>query len=71
MIEFTPRRMDQVILVCDLVKEISDTIQDITITEWQSCLAILNLSLKPFQIGTIRVQQPEVILERMHRPIAD
>jgi len=33
-IEFTPRRVDQVILVCDLAKEISDTIQDVTIKEW-------------------------------------
>ena len=34
MMEFTPRRVDQVILVGDLAKEISDTIQDVTIEEW-------------------------------------
>jgi len=70
-IEFTPRRVDQVILARDLAKEISDTIQDVTIKEWQISLAILNLSLKPLQIRTVRVQRPEVILERMHRAIAD
>jgi len=32
-IEFTPRRVDQVKLGCDLAKEISDTIQDVTIKE--------------------------------------
>jgi len=53
-IEFTPRRIDQVVLVCDLGKEISDTIQDVTIQEWQSSLAILNLSFKPLQIRTVR-----------------
>ena len=33
MIEFTARRIDQVILVGDLAKEISDTIQDVMIEE--------------------------------------
>jgi len=33
-IEFTQRRINHVILVCDLAKEISDTIQDIRIKEW-------------------------------------
>jgi len=70
-IEFKPRRVDQAILVCDLAKEISDTIQDFTLKEWQSSLAILNLSFKPLQIRTVRVQRPEVILEHMHRAIAD
>jgi len=32
-IEFTPQRVDQVILVYDLAKEISETIQDVTIKE--------------------------------------
>ena len=32
-IEFTPRLVDQVLLVCDLAKNISDTIQDVTIKE--------------------------------------
>jgi len=55
-IEFTPQCVDQVILVCDLAKDISDTIQDVTIKEWQSSLAILNLSFKPLKIRTVRVQ---------------
>ena len=70
-IEFTLRRVDQVILVCDLAKEISDTLQEVTIKEWQSSLAILKLSFRPWQIRTVGVQRSEVILERMHRAIAD
>jgi len=70
-IEVLPRCVDQAILVCDLEKEISDTIQDVTIKEWQSSLAILNLSFNPLQIRTVWVQRPEVILERMHRALAD
>ena len=61
-IKFTPKGVDQVILVCDLAKEISDTIQDVTIEEWQRSLAILNLSFEPLQIQTVRVQRPEVVL---------
>jgi len=70
-IKLTPQRVDQVILVCDLAKEISDTIQDIMIKEWQSSLTILNRSLKRLQIRTVRVQRPEVILQGMYRVIAD
>ena len=61
-IKVTPWGVDQVILVCDLVKEISDTIQDITREVWQRYLAILNLSFEPLQIRTVRVQRPEVAL---------
>ena len=71
MIEFTPRRVDQVILVGDLAKEISDTIQHVAIEEWQGSLAILNPSFEPLQIRTVRVQRPEMVLQRMHRAIAD
>jgi len=70
-IEFTPRRIDQVILVCDLVKEISDRIQDVMIKEWQSSLAILNLSFEPLQIRNVQVPRLEVLRERMHGAIAD
>ena len=70
-IEFTPRPVAQVILVCDLAKEISETIQDVRIQEGQSSLAIVNLSFEPLQIRTVGVQRPEVVLECMHRAIAD
>jgi len=70
-IELTPEHIDQVILVCDLAKEISDTIQDITIKEWQSSLAILNLSFEPWQIRNVRVHRPEVVPERIDKAIAD
>ena len=70
-IELTPRRVAQVILLCDLAKEIFDTIQDVTITEWHSSLAILNLAFKPLPIQTGGVHRLEVILERMHGAIVD
>ena len=45
-----PRHLDPVILVCDLAKQISDPIQDLTIKEWHSSLAMLNLCFQPLQI---------------------
>ena len=65
-----PRGVDQVVFVSDLANEISDTIFDVTIQEWQRSLALLNLSFEPLQILTVRVQRPEVVLERMHKAIA-
>jgi len=70
-IEFTPRCVDQVILVCDLAKERSYTFQDVTIQEWHSSLAIPNLSFEPLQIRTVLVQRQEVVLKCMHEAIAD
>jgi len=70
-IKFTPWRVDQVILLFNLAKVICDTIQDVTIKEWQSFLAILNLSFEPLQIRTVRVPLPEVVLEPMYRVISN
>jgi len=70
-IQFVPRQVDQVILLCYLAKEISYTIQDITIEELQSSLAILNLFFEPLQIRTVRIQRPEVVPQHMYGAIAD
>jgi len=70
-IEFTQHSVDQVILVFDLAKEISVTLNDVTINEWQSSLAIHNFSFQLLQTRTVSVQQPQVVLARLHRIIAD
>ena len=55
-VKFMPRAIDQVILICDQGKEISDTILDVRIEEWQCSLAILNLSFEQLQIWTVGIQ---------------
>ena len=69
VVVFPPRRIDQVISVCDRAKEIPDTIEDITIEEWHRSAAIFNMSFKLLQICTVRIQDPVVILQGMHRII--
>jgi len=70
-IEVMLRLVDQVILVCDRAKEISERIQDVMIKDWKRSLAILNLSFKPLQIQSVRVQRPEGRLAGMHTALAD
>jgi hypothetical protein len=53
---FMPWRVDQVVSVCDLAKEISDTTEYVAVEKWQSSLAILHAPFKPFQILTVRIQ---------------
>ena len=68
---FTPWRVDQVISVYDLAKEISDTTYDVAVEQWQSPLAILNLLFEPLQILAVGIQEPEVILQHVHIAIPD
>jgi len=68
---FTTWRVDQVISVCDLAKEISDTTYDVAVEQWQSPLAIRNLPFEPLQILAVGIQEPEVILQHVHRAIPD
>jgi len=68
---FTPWCVDQVISVCDLAKEISDTTKDVAVEKWQSPLAMLNLPFEPLLILAVGIQEPEVVLQRVHRAIPD
>ena len=54
-VRFAPWRVDQVISVCDLAKEISDTTWNIVVEKWQSPLAILNLPFEPLQILAVGI----------------
>ena len=49
-------RVDQVVSVCNLAKEISKTTKYVAVTKWQSSLAILNLFFEPLHILTVRIQ---------------
>jgi len=63
---FTPWHVDQVISGCDRAKEISDTTSDVAVKKWLSPLAILNLPFEPLQILAVGIQEPEVVLKRVH-----
>jgi len=68
---FTQWHVDHVISLCDLAKEISDTTLDVAVEKWQSPLAILNLPFELLQILAIGIQEPEVVLNCVHRAIPD
>jgi len=66
---FLARRVDEVISVGNLWQEISDSIYNIAIEEWQCSLAIINLSFIPLKICTARIQCLEEVFKRMQGTI--